>query len=239
MISLIIPTMWKHKPFLEFLKNLVEIECIGEIIIINNSVEDTPKDPIFSHTKIIMHNSETNLFVAPSWNLGAKLAKYINMGFLSDDVFVDTRVFEKVDNFINNEAHEDIGMIGLVIKYKDNTDYDDAYTDGSINIIQIDQVVPTIGKRLAPVGIGCLFFMRKQEWKDIPQQVKIFHGEVLQWNRLAYANRKNYYIYNCFAQTPWHITWNALGVGEENWEKLNILILEDQHYCESVNFTFN
>ena len=66
MISVITPTMWRFEPFCEFLQDLVELDVIGEVIIINNSQENTPNKNILNHDKIKMINAEQNIFVNPS-----------------------------------------------------------------------------------------------------------------------------------------------------------------------------
>ena len=38
MLSVIIPTMWKYEPFLDYLKGVLEQESVGEVIIINNDI---------------------------------------------------------------------------------------------------------------------------------------------------------------------------------------------------------
>ena len=69
MISVIVPTMWAYEPFLNFIGSIVELNCIGEIIIINNCVKDTPEHFALSHPKVKMKNMQQNIFVNPAWNL--------------------------------------------------------------------------------------------------------------------------------------------------------------------------
>jgi len=107
MLSIIIPTMWRYEPFFEILPTIVDLECVGEIIIINNDVQRTPNLAVLNHPKIVMHNSPENLYVCPAWNLGAKLATNEKMAFLSDDVHINLNVFQKVHDFMTPET----GMI--------------------------------------------------------------------------------------------------------------------------------
>ncbi len=51
MLSVIIPTMWKFKPFPRYLEQIIGQDCIGEVILIDNDIEARPKD-FFSHPKI-------------------------------------------------------------------------------------------------------------------------------------------------------------------------------------------
>jgi hypothetical protein len=232
MISVIVPTMWKYPPFLEFFKSLVHIGCIGELIIINNNKQETPNDLIFSHPKVRIHNSESNLYVAPSWNLGANLAQFEHLAFLGDDVFVDINIFRKVDGFLSEDVEDNVGIVGAVFRYDGDDTYQRFYTDGSIDIIYVHEGED--GKRPSAAGMGNLFFIKKKLWKEIPF-VKIFHGEVLQWNRLD-PIKKNHVVVNCNTDTPWHTTWKNLA--ETSVDEFNRIQMRDQEYCENVKFYF-
>lgn len=206
MLSVIVPTMWKHEPFLDYLEGVLEQESVGEVIIINNDVASTPDSEVLSHEKIRMHNCEKNIYVAPAWNLGAELARHDKLCFLSDDTEADLRVFDKTDAFLKPE----IGMVGLLVDDINDNSYEDFFTDGSI------EFVPTSGadgRRPPVVGIGCLFFVNRSDYTPIPK-VKIFHGEVMLWKRINTA-KENYMIVNCEAYTPWHVTISALSSNRE------------------------
>jgi hypothetical protein len=227
MISLIVPTMWRYSPFIEYLDQLINIDVIGEIIIINNDVNKTPD---LKHPKLNIINNKENIYVCPSWNLGAQLAKYDKLGFLSDDAIIDTNVFAKVDEFLT----KDIGMIGILAKYNEYAPiYEKFYTDGSINFVNSQE--PDDEKRPPATGIGNLFFLNKKDWKDIPEEIKIFHGEVLQWNRIQ-AYKSNYIITNCRIETPWHVTWKS--ISEEIPNEFCEIQKRDQEICESMSFIF-
>ena len=111
MLSVIVPTMWCHEPFLDFLQLVLEQDSVGEVIIINNDVSVTPESEVLSHEKIRMHNCEKNIYVAPAWNLGAELARFDKFCFLSDDLDVNIDVFNRADEFLKPE----IGMVSLLV----------------------------------------------------------------------------------------------------------------------------
>ena len=229
MFSVIIPTMWKYSPFLDVLKDLVNVGCIDEIIIINNDKDNTPDCDTLNHSKIKIHNSETNLYVNPSWNLGVKLAKNNKLAFFSDDVSVNLKVFDKVNNFLT----DDVGMIGILSRYLDDPSYDKFMRDGSIDILY--NYDPDPEKRPPPIGIGNLFFLNKGDWKDLPNNLKVFHGELLQWNRLS-SIKKNYIITNCHIETPGHVTWKYLSITDNT--VFSRIQVEDQKIAEEMGFNF-
>lgn len=100
MITVITPTMWVFEPFCDFLKYVVRLDCVGEVIVINNDQSKTPDHPVLSHEKIRLINCSENIYVNPAWNLGAELAQHETLCFLSDDVIVDLRAFYKADEFM-------------------------------------------------------------------------------------------------------------------------------------------
>lgn len=234
MLSVIVPTMWAYPAFLELLPKILSEPSVGEVVIINNNVKETPNNTIFSHEKIRMFNSEQNLFVAPSWNLGAKICTYDKMAFLSDDLLFDLRVFEKVNLFLDLPK---VGMVGIVTPYGETDCYSKNFIDGSIDIVDYNSFGYDGKKISSAVGAGNLFFIRKENWKEIPV-VKIFHGEVLQWNRMEEIGKTNYVVINCFAETPWHVTWKKLSLEEPTAALIANYRILDQQYCESVSFRY-
>lgn len=234
MFSVIIPTMWKSSDILEMLPKMCGVDLIDEIIIINNEVSSTPVEDCLKHPKIKMHNSQTNLFVSPSWNLGAKLAKNSILCICEDDIVFDVRVFKKVYDLY--ETSEKVGIVGSLISYS-SEGYVDAYpkfyVDGNINFVVNSE--PDQNKRPPETGFGCLFFIKKSDWIDIPEEVKIFHGEIFLWNH--YNERKdNYIITNFDIKTKWHATWRDFSARFPN-EFVEIQS-NDQKICEELKFKF-
>lgn len=231
MISLIIPTMWKPQCFLDMLPDILEQKSIYEVIIINNDVLATPKNECLNHEKIVMVNNQENIYVAPAWNMGAKIAKSKILGFFSDDVIIDQKVFDKVNDFMT----EDMGMIGILCSYLAHENpFLKFYKDGNIDFMSASDPDPE--KRPPPIGIGNLFFVNKADWKDIPEQIKIFHGEAMQWNRLQELKNSNYMIVNCRIKSDHHVTWRRLSnLDNDTFSKIQ---LSDQKIATEMGFIF-
>lgn len=223
MLSVIVPTMWKHEPFLDYLEGVLEQESVGEVIIINNDVVATPDSEVLSHEKIRMHNCQKNIYVAPAWNLGAEMAHYDKLCFLSDDIEVDLNVFDKTDAFLK----PDVGMVGLLVDYpaENVNTYDEFLTDGSIDYIAANAPYDESKPKLTITGIGTLFFVNRSDYTPIPK-VKIFHGEVMLWKRIETA-KTNYMITNCESTTPWHTTANFLGSNPNTGTEYALIQKED------------
>jgi hypothetical protein len=69
-ISIIVPTIWRVKNFISILKDIADNECVGEIILIDNS--ENPPD--LNIKKLIHIKENKNTFVYPAWNKGYSMS---------------------------------------------------------------------------------------------------------------------------------------------------------------------
>lgn len=185
MLSIVIPTMWRYEPFVDFLENIVKVEAVDEVVIINNDISRTPANPVLAHPKVTLISCDRNIFVNPAWNLGVKISRNEKICIINDDVVVDLKLFYKLDQFIS----EDIGTVGVV--------------SGDVNLGQpplVDgtiEFVPWTGQLM--YGFGNLFCVHKNNWVDIPEDLKIYYGD--NWvfdTQLFYRQKTNYMIANLF-----------------------------------------
>jgi len=230
MISVIIPTMWYAKDFCDFLQRITELSVVDEIIIINNNSPETPDHASLKHPKVKMHNMHQNIFVAPSWNLGAKLACNETLAFLSDDVIVNLNVFQRTYDFIQDKT-EIIGVVSVLTDDVNDHSYFKFFKEDSIQFFSATDVDPE--KRPPSIGMGNLFFLQKKDWIDIPEEIKIFHGEALIWNYF-YETKRNFIIADCKIETKWHTTWEK--IAELDADEFNKIQMSDQEFCNSINY---
>lgn len=185
MLSVVVPTMWKYTPFLDFLYNLVKLDVVGEVVIINNDVLATPAHKVLANKKITLLNCDTNIYVNPAWNLGVKVSKYNKICVINDDVTVDLKLFHKMNEFLT----PDIGTVGIVAG--DPNLGQPPFVNGSIDI------VPWTGQFM--YGFGNMFFIHKSNWIDIPSELKIYYGDNWVFDTQLFVNKKtNYMITNTF-----------------------------------------
>jgi glycosyltransferase involved in cell wall biosynthesis len=191
--SVIVPTMWKvADQFTKFLKVLCDCPSVDEIIIINNLVYDTPIADILTHSKITLMNFKQNIYVNPAWNIGVATARNNRICIANDDVTFDTAVFGRLQDLLT----EDAGIFGLCPG--------EAYfnqvpvTDKSINII------PWTGQHT--YGFGCLMFMHKKSWVDIPRELEIYFGDNFIFDIQLSQGKTNYLITNMEHFTPFAAT---------------------------------
>lgn len=156
MFSVIIPTMWRSVRILGMLHRLYRSEYVDEIIIIDN---DKDSRLFFSNKKTRILEQEENIFVNPAWNLGIKEAKNENICILNDDVTFDVDdVFKAASQVLSDNPSSCLGVHPVSYKgYKDEVKIAEGSSIGS--------------------GWGCCIFLNKENWVDIPDQIKIWFGD--------------------------------------------------------------
>lgn len=185
MFTIVIPTMWKSNMLIDFLYELVQVEYVSEIIIINNDYKNTPRNDVLFHDKVKMIDFGGNIFVNPAWNYGVSQSKTDHVCLMNDDVKFDTRLFSRVLDFSSENG--DFGSMGL--------------NPGVVELGQpphtstnIDFIEPKSGVDL--LGYGCLMFIRREFWRDIPLDLKIYCGDAFIYDRSIWNGLKNYLITN-------------------------------------------
>ena len=169
MFSIIIPTMQKNINVLNKLVNILDnSECIGEIIIIDNSLKgyDYPSNKI----KVIV--PEKNLYVNPSWNLGIKSAKFDYFGILNDDLLIPKDLCKKVLDFIcktKNVGH--VGLDSNIIVPTSETEFNTLPKNA-------DKIMYKVLKKTIHTWYwGSAFFGYKNNYIKIPDEMKIWCGD--------------------------------------------------------------
>ena len=188
--TIVIPTMWRYKPFVRFLTDLLDNEYVSEIIIINNDSTKTPSLP--SSEKLRLVDSGKNLFVNPSWNLGVRLSKTENVIILNDDLIFDLKVFKRLSEIKDPN-------FGLACLCPGEEFYKQPkFKDGTIDIIKWE------GWSL--FGFGQLMFIKKSQFVNIPYQLQLYYGD--DWIlENAMSNKRNVYaITNILLHTPFAVT---------------------------------
>ena len=212
MISIVTPTMWKYPPYLDFLKYIVKLDVIKEVIIINNDSSKTPADPILAHPKVRMLSFGRNIFINPAWNIGVSASESDIVCILNDDIHFDLRLFYKVDEFFK----PDMGAIGLssgIVAYGQKP-----ITTG---MIEFD---PFTGQNCE--GFGELMFVRKKRWRDIPEGLYLGYGDNFIFDYHHFLGYQNYFISNMF---HYHAGNSTIGTFPSN-DRQDLYIKETEIY---------
>ncbi len=175
MISFIIPTLLKSSFLLDLLDGLNKEETVGEIILINNAVSPLNLKNNFEKLKVI--GPAENLFVNPSWNLGVSHAKYDKIAICNDDILFDFSKLKIIDEFINKK----LGVIGV-----SRAAFDDSALDLPFAFVK------SSGRNW---GFGTLMFIHKSNYKCIPNDLKIWHGD----DYIFYCQKNPNYVIEGFS----------------------------------------
>jgi len=163
MYSVVALTMWKCNRFQQTLRELSKHPLVGEIILIDN----TSNDLKIELPKLIHILEGKNTYINPAWNKGVSLAKYDKLLVLNDDLWFDWNILSTLESYVN----EEVGMIGMAEENFDNPS----------NEFGLEPINHRNG------GFACAFFIHKNNWIDIPFEMKLWGGD--DW--LFVKNRNN------------------------------------------------
>ena len=218
MISVVIPTMWKFRPFLQFLEDLLDSPAVGEVIIINNDAAKTPVDHVLSNPKVRMYDFGKNIYVNPAWNFGVAQSKFDKICLLNDDVIVDLKLFARMDKFLNNE----IGLCGISPGLKEEFGQV-PITSGEIDIVHCN--VPY--NHRTHFGLGTLMFFHRDVYIPIIQGLDLYWGDNFIYDTLFYKMNENYLITNCFYHSPNAQTTSTIQNANEILQREHIVYNRD------------
>jgi glycosyltransferase involved in cell wall biosynthesis len=192
--------MWRYKPFVEFLSQLVSCDQVDEIILIDNDTARTPNAQILSHKKIKSYNFGRNIFVNPAWNFGVHVSRNDSVCILNDDVSFDLRLFDRVAAVLS----EHTGAIGMCPGLPEFNQ--PPYTNGNID------VVPWQGEHT--FGFGCIMCIHKSWWTDIPDGLAVYYGDQWIFDACMVRGRTPYLITNLEQYSPYASTTSSVATRE-------------------------
>lgn len=223
MISIVVPTMWRYAPFLDFAQYLVRIDVVSELIIINNDNTKTPQHEILNHPKVRMLDFGQNIYVNPAWNMGVNAAREDIVCILNDDLQFDLKLLYKVVDFIK----PDMGVFGLMTGNPDF--WQIPITTGNIDFVPY---VPYSG--VSCYGFGELMFIHKNAWVNIPKGLNIGMGDVFIFERCFLHGLTNYFITNMF-----HYHYGNATTREENKDAAEERIKQEAAIYEQIKASWN
>ena len=166
--SVVIPTQWNLKNisnFEHFLNILEKSKYVCEIIVIDNDNKNIKLD--LSKYKKVKHivNSE-NIYVNPSWNLGYSICNKNNkLIFANDDLKIYDDNIDIIFDMLSKTTFEIVGL---------------SYRKDNINVIEKIDNFPR-------KNYGSFLYVKN--YKYIPEQLKIWSGDNLQFNSVSSEKR--------------------------------------------------
>lgn len=185
LFSVIIPTIQKNLNVLHRLITVLQSDdIVGEILVINNGETNLPMD--FYIDKVVMFKTKQNLYVNKSWNFGVANSKFDNLLIINDDILP----VEKLCTIISNTGlldMQDTGLAGINTYCISQYNRENA---PDINIPTLNATkfeVRELDTYLNLGDWGSAFFLKKQNYYKIPEDLKIIYGD----NYLLYKNLIN------------------------------------------------
>jgi hypothetical protein len=165
------PTIWASRIIRESIPGYSKSKYIDEIIIIDNNLNHQDKI-LFTDKNILQIEEGENTYVNPAWNKGVRLSKNDYVIFANDDLYI----------------HDLDCLLGVM----ENLDWDLA----GINLrnsnrrtgVEYRKIVN--GERRME-GYGCFFLMKKSAYIQVPEEIKIWYGDDIQFD-----NAKSKYIFS-------------------------------------------
>ena len=186
MFSIIIPTMQKDLDVLDMLlSELQESPYVGEIILIDNA----NKALDCNYSKLKVFPQKQNLFVNPAWNLGIKLSskEFEYFGIINDDLIFSKGFLSQVHEFIRLSDSK-VGLVGIdCVTNTPKAQFDEYPEDTVLEFKPIEKMSGFYGSA---------FFGRKENYFEIPEDMKIFYGDHFLFTRNVQNNNQNYLITN-------------------------------------------
>ncbi len=206
MFSIIIPTMQKDVEILnKLIFELDNSNLVDEILIIDNST----KGFLSNSKKVRVIVPKKNLFVNPAWNLGVREAKNEIVGIFNDDILLPLNFIEEVNNFIQKTP--DFGIIGLDSNYMRNYEKKDFETypnNSKLTFKPFDKTIYT-------EYFSSAFFIKKENYYEIPKNIKVWCGDNYLLKKNLDNNKTNYEIIGAEIK---HL--KSMTVGNKKFEKI-------------------
>lgn len=193
--TIVIPTLWKSDRTKKLINDLRECEYVDEIIVIDNSSPDGMN--LFYEPKMRLISEGENIYVNPAWNLGIEIAKNECIALVNDDINFDTNIFGVITENVLTYS----GIIGMGEgNYKDPIDEERGP--------YIDMWKPGINDW----GWGCMILLKKEHWKPIPNEIKIWYGDnfIKDVNPVAKGCLRNFKIETEMSTTSDEKEWDEI-----------------------------
>ena len=186
----------KHSPERNKNKSLISKKTwkltknTGEIIIINNNVDLTPKEDILSHKKIRLLAQDGNIFVNPAWNLGVKESKFNNITICNDDLTFAP------DKYFGAFPKEFLESTGITVTNFGSPE------EETVRIVKMSNW------KDVPYGAGSLFSLHKSNYIEIPERLKIMWGDTFLFLNL-FKTKQMYSVNGLSGKQTFGTTWQS------------------------------
>jgi hypothetical protein len=187
MIDIIIPTLMKcPKECLEYsITEALSNDLVKNIFIIDNTGYEFKQNIKILSDRLHVVEMQENIYVNPSWNLGMSLTECDNIIIMNDDLYVHKKIYNYVYELMQSS---DIGLCSVETSVLSDLKEYLVLVNNFSDILTLNEI---FGFEPNTYNIsGWFFCIRKQLWKNIPEQIKILYGDMLIYDRIRSLNYK-------------------------------------------------
>lgn len=176
------------------LDELKKSELINKIIIIDNTEEKTFDKTFEINEKFIILKPRGNIFVNPAWNLGVENVESKYFFILNDDILFTQETINVVYHLFKSK--DDIRVLAVQsINSSTNSEFNDEIESYN-NFLRGKK--ENLSLQHFNSRQGYFIMMKKDDWIEIPEDMKIFCGDDFMFDITEYKfpNKKNYITNN-------------------------------------------
>jgi len=153
--TVVMPTMWRSERTKSLLESLFVSDFVDEVILIDNNVEEKVRG--IESDKLVYLPQRENIYVNPAWNIGVERSRNENVCIINDDISLDVDAL-----FGHISMHPEIPCVGM---HKESWSTD-------------SEAVEIHKGHYLGWGWGCMIALKKSLWAPIPDQMKVYRGDV-------------------------------------------------------------
>jgi hypothetical protein len=173
-MQLIIPTLWCPQELPEVLQEYLRLPFVERVLLIDNAPTQRPPavDGLATDDRLLLLPQEANLYVNPSWNLGAACVDDgdVTIAILNDDIALSSAALAEMER-----RSWCVGEIAGLLPESDSS-LENLSSGCPVSLLPLTfDLSVSIGQQYP--GFGSAIFMLKGTYRAIPDGLKIWYGD--------------------------------------------------------------
>jgi len=192
-VSVIIPTMFRCANITNnLLESLYDDPAVSEVVIIDNTEDQSNLDKITINEKLQIHSQGKNIYVNPAWNLGVAIAKEDIIAIINDDVTIPNNLF----SVLSQVDFKEIGIVGACHPTIQQVEHPVRFNIENAELFAVSERM---------WGYGIFMAMHKNTYINIPEDMLVWCGDDYLFHQNRSLKRQNYVLI-CPIQTKMSTT---------------------------------
>jgi len=222
-LTVVIPTLYKAQEELKYsVEQLEKNELVKQIIIIDNRQGEVKsfKESLPQNDKIKVIEDQPDLFVNGAWNYGMSLCDTKYYLLLNDDVLCHEKVINDCINILENDFT--IGLLQIPTAQQNIKDYIESIRPSTTNNAS------TYFIQDSPQMTGWFIFGRKEDWQNIPTDLKYFFGDNIIYINTQLKKKKIVKVLNKHISHAHSVTVTSLDLYKKGLLESELVIFKQE-----------